>query len=91
MSYELSEGFAEVARSLALPIAWTADGPMIVAHPLRGAGERRMPYQPQEEYRYFLAHFPYRQGLDDLVEEEIHDWGSLAHLLNTIDVQARDE
>ncbi len=50
-----------------------------------------MPYQPQEEYRYFLAHFPYRQGLDDLVEEEIHDWGSLAHLLNTIDVQARDE
>ena len=69
-------------RSLAAPLTWTADGPRLTAIHMTSSYYSSGPgYQPQLEYRYFLEHFPFRQGLNEFVDRDISGPGALLDLI----------
>lgn len=81
LPYRLVDDGAQAEISLSLPIKWDEEGPSLTALLRTDVPSRKSIYQPHDEYRYFLAHYPYRRGLEQWLGEEVQDWGSLISLI----------
>ena len=65
---------------IALPVAWTAAGPELVATRMfSGFGTSGWSeYNAAEEFRLFRAHFKYRQDLESFLSSSITGWHDVA-------------
>jgi hypothetical protein len=57
---------------ISAPIRWTEDGPELIAlygFGAAGGGGTRKSYQPHIEYRWFLHHYPFREGLEKYLDD----------------------
>jgi hypothetical protein len=81
LPYEPADKVASLTPHLSLPVKWSEQGPVLLARRRHVEAIFGHGYQAHLEFRAMLSRFPYRQGLERYVNEEVNDWRSLIHLV----------